>query len=183
MSTWHWLKKRFITLFWRIDTPTLLLVNIPPTLCLQVIKTASKPSITRLHHRNLFADGRRYHLKPTAEGFIMTTTSKIWWKYRSRTSHSAVMQGTFAPFGDDRFSLRLETHIRLFYLLDIFLLPAFMTSLLIYTPWHGAVIITLSLLLFGLSWSAHRFNVALEANEMAWFIRTALDEHLVEMAF
>jgi len=181
MSRWEWLKNRFIALVWRVDTPVLLVINATPNECIDLIKTASKPSVSRLHHRNLFADGRRYHLEPTKDGFTMTTTSKIWWQYRRRTAFSAVMDGVFSPFGDTLFRLRLETHIRLFYLIDIFLLPAFMTSLLVYTPWHPLVITGLCAILLGLSWSGHRFNVALEANEMVWFVRTALVDYLAEV--
>lgn len=180
MNRWEWLKKRLITLFWQVDKPVLLVVNATPQACIQLMKTASKPSVSRLHHRNLFAYGRRYHLEPTSNGFQMTTTHKIWWQ-RRRTTFSAVMNGAFSPFGDSLFRLQLDTHIRLFYLLDIFLLPAFMTSILIYTPWHPLVIIALSLILLGLSWSAHRFHVAFETNEMVWFIRKALEDHLAEV--
>jgi hypothetical protein len=181
MTRWEWLKKRFIATFWQVDKPVLLMLNAPPNDCINLIKTTSKPSISRLHHRNLFADGRRYHLEPTKAGFRMTTTHKIWWQYRRRSAFSAVMDGFFSPFGDNLFRLRLETHIRLFYLIDIFLLPAFMTSLLIYTPWHPLVIGGLSALLLGLSWVGHRFNVALEANEMVWFVRNVLEDHLAEV--
>lgn len=162
---------------WQVDNPVLLMVNIAPAQCMQLMKTASKPSVSRLHHRNLFADGRRYQLEAITDGFRMTTTHKIWWQ-RRRSAFSAVMNGIFSPFGENLFQLRLQTHIRLFYFLDIFLLPAFMTSLLIYTPWHPLVIVAFSLSLFGLSWRGHRLNVALEANEMMWFVRTALQDHL-----
>jgi hypothetical protein len=181
MSRWDWVKKRLITLFWQVDKPVSLLVNVSPQQCIQLMKTASKPSVSRLHHRNLFAEGRRYHLESTSNGFEMTTTHKIWWQ-RRRTAFSAVMNGTFSSFGDNLFRLRLNTHIRLIYLLDVFLLPVFMTSILIYTPWHPLMIIVLSLTLLGLSWSAHRFHVAFETNEMVWFIRKALEDHLAEVA-
>lgn len=180
MSRWRRLTKRFIKTVWEVGEPVLLMVDLAPAQCIQLMKTASKPSVSRLHHRNLFVDGRRYQLEPITNGFRMTTTHKIWWQ-RRRSAFSAVMNGIFHPFGDDLFQLRLQTHIRLFYFLDIFLLPAFMTSLLIYTPWHPLMIVTLSVVLFGLSWLGHRLNVALEANEMVWFVRTILQEHLAKI--
>ncbi|MCL4252956.1 MAG: hypothetical protein KJ043_04150 [Anaerolineae bacterium] len=180
MSRWEQWTRRLIKTVWEVDDPVLLMVNIAPMQCIQLMKTASKPSVSRLHHRNLFADGRRYQLEAITGGFRMTTTHKIWWQ-RRRSAFSAVMNGLFTPFGDDLFQVQLKTHIRLFYFLDIFLLPVFMTSILIYTPWHPLVIITLSLLLFGLSWRGHRLNVALEANEMVWFVRIALQDHLAQV--
>lgn len=161
---------------WFVHPTAILIVQARPSLCLQTLVTAAKPSTHRLHLRNLFAGGRRYQIEPTEDGFRLTTTSKVAWRYRKRTSASTVLSALFVELDDRTTRIQMDAHIRLFYLLDVFLIPAFMTTILISAPWSPLVVAGLLGTLYTLSWFGHRYNAALEAHEMVYFIQTALED-------
>lgn len=176
-SVWRRLKGWF----WFVHVPVVLIVNATPAACLQTLIGAARPSTQRLHHRNLFASGRRYEFQmidaPESNGaFRMTTTSKVSWHYRRRTSSSAVLIGKFYPVADEITRIQLETRIKLLYLLDVFLIPTFMTSIIVFVPWNTGVIVALIVLFYLLSWFAHRYNAAFEANEMIYFVQKVLED-------
>ncbi|GAB4340397.1 MAG: hypothetical protein Kow00117_20870 [Phototrophicales bacterium] len=167
-----WLKNHI----WYLHTPVIMLVYATPSMCLQTLMTNAKPSTQRLHLRNLFAQGRRYQITPNKTGFDLTTTSKVTWQYRKRTVSSSMMRGKLSPIGEDITRVELETHIAPFYLLDCLFIPTFMTSLIVFMPWHPLLIGWLSAVLYLLSWVGHRYNARMEAHEMIWFVQKALEE-------
>jgi hypothetical protein len=128
---------------------------------------------TRLHLRNCFR-GWRYQLYPRDGGFALTTTSKLL----------ALPQAHFPPpccyrpvcGGREITRIRLRVRIGLLYLLDVFLIPTFVLSFLIFVPWPPLVIAGALLALYLLSWFGHRFGAALEANEMIFFVQKALED-------
>ena len=162
--------------FWRLQRPTVLIVNAPPDKILFMLARNIKPNVRRLHLDTLYTQGRRYHIQRNKDGFSMMTTSKVVWHYRRRTSSTAVMRVTMTPLDETATRLVLRPHIRIGYLLSSFLLPLFMISMLVYLPWSPWVILLLSVSLIVLSLLTHRFNAALEANEMAYFIERILEE-------
>lgn len=167
-----WLRNRI----WYLHAPVILLVYATPSVCLQTLMTNAKPSTQRLHLRNLFAQGRRYHITPNKNGFDLTTTSKVIWQYRKRTASSSMMRGRLSNIGEDITRVYLRTHIAPFYLLDVLFIPTFMTSIIVFMPWHPLVIGLLALALYALSWVGHRYNARMEAHEMIWFVQKSLEE-------
>jgi hypothetical protein len=161
---------------WYVHVPVALMLRSEPARVVAVLRTAAKPSTERLHLRNLFAEGRRYHIEPRRDGFRMMTTSKDGLRYRRRTSSTAVLRGRMEPFGDDGLTrLQIATRINTGYLLDVFLLPTFMASILIFVPWPPVIIILVLAALYLFSWFGHRYNARLEANEMIWFVQKSLE--------
>ncbi|MBC8170841.1 MAG: hypothetical protein H7X77_04195 [Anaerolineae bacterium] len=170
---WRWLLGKL----WFVHPPVFLLVNASPGICLQTMAVTARPSTERLHHRNLFASGRRYYLTARERGFRLTTTSKVSWSYRRRTRSAAVMQATFSVIHNDITRIQMESHISLTNLLEFSLLPTFMTSIIVYIPWwHPSVIVGCIIALYTLSWFGHRYNATLEANEMVFFVQKALED-------
>lgn len=174
---WTRLFKRYILpQVWYVHSPVVLLVRASPAAILSRLATASRPSTKRLHHRNLFTQGRRYQVRPVGDGFRLTTTSSVRWRYRKRTTSSAVMNGACSPLGDDFTRLQLHTRINFGYMFDTFLIPVLLAAILWYVPWHRAVIVGALGLVAALSWLGHRYTAALEANEMVWFVQRVLED-------
>ncbi len=153
-----------------------MVVHTTPASCLQILSIAAKPSVKRLHLRNLFAYGRRYYIQPIEDGFRVVTTNKVRWHYRRRTSASAVLTGELTPIDETTTRITMHVRIRLFYMLGAFLIPTFMASILVFVPWQRWVIIVLLGTLYLLSWFERRYNAALEANEMVYFVEIALED-------
>jgi hypothetical protein len=172
-QTWQ---RRLLGLLWYVHAPVILIVHATPTACLQILATTTRPSTQRLQHRNLFVSGRRYDLQARQNGFRMRTTSKVSWHYRYRTRSAAVLDGTFFEMSNEITRIQLDTHISIRELVDFVLVPSFMTSIILFVPWHPAVIAGLVFTLYSLSWIAHRNNATLEANEMIFFVQKALEE-------
>lgn len=174
---WKRLADRYILpRIWYVHSPVVLLVRAAPAAILGQIAAESRPSVQRLHQRNLFAQGRRYHVRPQANGFRLTTTSSMRFRYRKRTSSAAVMHATCSTTGGGFTRLQLKTRMNIDYLLETFLVPVIMASILWYVPWHRAVIAGAILAVLALSWLGHRYNAALEANEMVWFVQKVLED-------
>jgi len=161
---------------WYIHTPVVMMVQAPPALISSMLKTAARPSVTRLQHRNLFASGRRYYFHPMAAGFRMTTTHNRRWRYRKRTSSIVVMRGELEEMDENITRITLESRVNVGFLLDAFLIPVAMGALLIYTPWPPLIIALSIFALLTLSWISHRAYVVLEAEEMVWFTQKALED-------
>lgn len=156
--------------------PTVILtVQTTPADCLRAIAEAARPSLHRLHLRNLFTDGRRYHLQPLKDGFQMTSNSKIPWR-RARTSVAAVIFVELKRENEGATRIRMKARMRLFYFLDIFFIPLFISSILFFAPWHKLLIAGLSLILFALSWIGHRLTAALQATDAVYFVQKALED-------
>ncbi len=161
---------------WYVHSPVILMIGAPPAMILKRIKTAARPSTKRLDQRNLYVQGRRYHFRPQVGGFRLTTTSKVRWRYRKRTSSTSVLMAVYNVAGHNLTRLELKVRINLGYLLDTFLIPVFIASIVYYVPWPQPVIVVSIMSVFGLSWLGHRFNASFEANEMIWFIQKVLED-------
>lgn len=165
-----------LRLFWRVHPTAVLMVRATPTACLKTLATAAKPSTTRLHHRNLFADGRRYDLSARRGGFRLMTTSKVLWNYRRRTTAAAILLGSLHEMEDGLTRVTMTGRISYVQLLWTVGPPLFMTSMLIYVPWPPILIILVLTTIFGLSWIGNRYNAVLEATEMVFFVQKALED-------
>lgn len=169
-----WLLRRL----WYVHPGQTLLVALPPGLCMRVLGTTARPHAGRLEFRHLFTGGRRYHLYHLPAGFAVMTTSKVLWHYRRRTAANAVLLGKFEEVEPQLTRIHLRGRIKLAHLLSSFLLPGFITSMIVLMPWHPAFIAAAVLALFGLSWAAHRLTAALEVYEMVYFVEKAFTAHL-----
>jgi hypothetical protein len=176
------LRRRILRRVWYVHPGLTLTVNTPPAICLRILGTISRPDARRLEYRHLFASGRRYHLHQTQTGFAVTTTSKVFWNYRQRTSPNAVLFGDFEEVDKVTTRILLRGRIKISHLLSSFLIPTFVSSMVLSMPWHTSVLISLVTLLFGLSWAGHRLNAALEVYEMIHFVTKALEAHIPEPA-
>jgi hypothetical protein len=172
----RWLVFRLLSRLWYVHSPVILMIHATPSICLQTMINAARPSAQRLHLRNLFAQGRRYLIQPKSDGFRMTTTRNVRWRYRRRTSATTVMMGHFSPFGDDVTRIQLQGRIHIGYLLDTFLIPALLAAIIIYVPWHPALVGGALVIVLIFSWIGHRSNAILEAHEMIWFVQKALED-------
>lgn len=161
---------------WFVCSPAALVIRATPGACVQTLAVAAKPSTKRLHLRNLFASGRRYQLHLRGGGFTLTTTSQVLWRYRKRTSAAAVLLADLSAVDAQITRIQLRVRISLIYLLDAFLIPTFVLSILIFVPWPPPLIAALLAGLYLLSWFGHRHGAALEANEMIFFVQKALEE-------
>jgi hypothetical protein len=169
--------KRRARPLWQIHPPVALVVRASGDACVQTLLIAAKPSQQRLHLRDLFTDGRRYYIQPREDGFRLTSDTKLFWGgKRRRTRMAAVIYGAFAGGGDEVTFVRLRARMSVFYSLRSLLIPVFVSSILIYTPWSLPVVTVLIVLLFTLSWLGHRFDAAYQANEMVYFVQKALED-------
>lgn len=160
---------------WYIQPPRLLLIQAAPALCLLTLHQAVRPSAERLHLRNLFMDGRRYYFEPRIAGFRMNTTSRSPWR-RRHDRKAAVLLGDCADIGAGVTRLDLRTRMTLPFLLDIFVLPGWMSLLLIFGPLPLRTSLSVSLFLLLLSWLWHWYNAALQATDLLYFVEVALDD-------
>jgi hypothetical protein len=159
---------------WQLHPPVAVVVRASQTMCLQTLAAAAKPSADRLHLRNVFAGGRRYYVQPQPDGFRITSDNRLpWGGRRNRSSIAAVVWGNFSSSEDLTF-VRLHSRMNVGYLLRGLLLPIFFTSIVAYMPWPRYAIVLLIALLFSLSLAGHRFESALQVNEMIYFVQKAL---------
>lgn len=173
----RWLLRRV----WYVHPGIQLRLNISPSNAFKILETSARPSIQRLHLRNVFTHGRRYFISPRANrGFRMLTTHKVFWHPRRRTSASAVLLGDFEEIDDATTRLTLHSRFRITYLLQVFLWPTFMTSMLVFMSWSVWLIGLCIAALYLFSWMGHRYNAALEAHEMVFFIEKALEDYISE---
>lgn len=173
------LRQQFLRHTWYVHPAIHLRVRLSPSELYMVLDRATKPSIQRLQYRNLFSDGRRYLIKPRSDGgFQMMTTHKVIWYPRRRTTASVVLMGDAERLDDETTRILLMSRFRVRYLIDIFTLPSFMTSMLIFMAWQSWVLITSIILLYSLSWMGHRFHAELEAHEMIYFVEKVMEEYV-----
>jgi ABC-type protease/lipase transport system fused ATPase/permease subunit len=66
--------------------------------------------------------------------------------------------------------------MQLLFFLDIFLIPTFMASIIIFAPWTAWLRTLLIVVLFGLSLAWHRLTATLQAADMVYFVERALEE-------
>lgn len=161
---------------WYVYPPVVLTVKATRMECMRALALASKKNVERLHQRNLYTDGRRYYVEQRKYGFRLTSNGTIPWRRRARTSIAAVLLAEFSDMGEGATRILLRSRIRLFYLGEALLIPAFITSLLIYTPWPKPIILAFIVMLFGLSWLSHRLTATLQATEMVYFVEKVLED-------
>lgn len=148
---------------------------------MRALTNAARPSQERLHHRDLFTDGRRYYVRPLPGGFQVMSDTRLFWGRRRRTRMAAVVNGTFsggdeANGGSPITTVRLRARMSSFYALSSLLIPAFISSIVAYAAWPVTVRSAIVALLFILSWLGHRFDAAYHANEIMFFVQKALDD-------
>ena len=179
---------RWFNGLWRVDRPKSLLVMGSLGECLDSLITATKPSQARLHHNELFTEGRRYHITKTTDGFTMQTTSKSNWRYteglfhiRQKTKLGAVLLVQCSAEQEGGY-IRLHIHSRMRwdYLLDVLVIPLFMASLIFMMGWGRWVSGFLAGSILVLNYGVHRFNAAYQANEMIYFIEKVLEATLLK---
>lgn len=168
--------QRIAARIWYVHPPIILIIKTTPARCVHSLATATRPRTQRLDLSSLYIEGRRYQLHPHRGGFALTTTSKILWRYRRRTSSAAVLKANLSEIDGETTRIRLHANIKLLYLLDVFLIPAFMTSIVLFIPWPPLVIGVALGALYLLSWFGHRLNAMLEANEMIFFVQKVLED-------
>lgn len=162
---------------WYVHPGAHLRVTISPSQTYKALEISAKPSVKHLQLRNVFVRGRRYFIFPRGGGFRMITTHKVPW-FPRRTTASAVLFGDFEKIDDATTRLKMTSRIKIVYLLRSFLWPTFMTSMLVFMTWPVVIIALCIAALYGLSWVAHRYNAALEAYEMVFFIEKALEDFI-----
>ncbi len=162
-----------------IHAPVVLAVGASRDACLSALGAAARPSTERLHLRELFREGRRYHLSPTPAGFRLYTDSKRWTSGAGRTSPAAVLTGELAAMGDSGAPvtlLRLRASVRPAHALAALAFPAFVALLVAASPvdslWKPILIVAL----IGLALLAQRFEAAFQAHAMVEFVHKALDD-------
>lgn len=165
---------------WQVHPPVTLMIGAVPEACLHTLLTATRPSTSRLHHRELFHEGRRYYLQRQSDGFRLTSDTRVFWgSRRQRTRSVTLISGAFSRGGSETQPvtfLRLRAQMRLAATISALLLPAFVSSILVMLPWQPSAIVVLIAALFGLSWTSQRFNAAYQANEMIYFVSKVMED-------
>lgn len=159
-----------------VNRTVYLAVSATPNECTQTLVNAARPSTQRLQHRNLFADGRRYTLEASTDGFRMISTSKISWSQRRRTRPSATLTAAYTLVDDNITRLTLNTTMRLSRLAEALLIPTFMTSILVYVAWPLPVITFCIGALYAISILLTFYTAKIEANDMIYFVEKVLEE-------
>lgn len=162
-----------------LHRPVALVVRADPAQCVQTLIEAARPSTERLHLRSVFMEGRRYYIQARPNGFRITSdTRQFWGSRRRRTGVAAAVFGAVSTLeGDGSVTvMRLTTRVHVPYLISAFLIPGFIGSILLNIPWEIAVRLTVIAALFLLSWFGHWVNAALQANEMIYFVRKAMED-------
>jgi hypothetical protein len=161
--------------FWYVHPRQMLLVRASPAQCLQTLALAAKPSTDRLHLRNLFSEGRRYEVQCADRSFRLHSTSRTPWR-RRRGRIASVLSGTCSEISSGITRVDMRARFTVPFLLDVFVLPGWMSLLLLFGPLPLPVGITTSLILLGLSWLWHWYNAALQATDMVFFVQMALND-------
>jgi hypothetical protein len=169
---------------WQLHPPVALVVRASQSQCLQTLFIAAKPSADRLHLRNVFAGGRRYYVQPQQDGFKLISDNRLpWGGRRNRSRVAAVVYGRFSNPDAQITLVRVHSRMNIPYLLSGLLLPIFFTAIVISMPWPRLLVAILVVLLFTLSLVGHRFNAALQVNEMIYFVQKAFaDLPVVEIS-
>lgn len=160
---------------WRIHPLTTIAVGASPDVCIQTLATAARPSQTRLHLRDLFAGGRRYYFRLDKAGFILQSDAVTFWHRRRRTRRSALLAGEIAALGDVT-TVKLDARLQAPHALFVLLLPAWISALVVYAPWPPVLIAGIIITLFFLAIVWLRLDAALQARDMIYFVRKALED-------
>jgi hypothetical protein len=159
-----------------VNRTVYLAVSATPIECTQTLVNAARPSTQRLQHRNLFAEGRRYTLEASTDGFRMLSTSKLAWSQRRRTRPSATLTAAYTRIDPTITRLALNTQIRLGRLIEALFIPTFMTSILVYVAWPLPLVTFCIGALYAISILLTFYTAKIEANDMTYFIEKVLEE-------
>lgn len=161
---------------WYVHPTQMLLVAATPAVCIQMLARAARPNAQRLDLRNLFVEGRRYYLRPDDEtGFRMRSTTRIPWRH-GRTRAASIVHGACHEMEPGVTRIELRARMTALFFLDVFLLPGWMSLLLIFGPLPRSAGIGASLLLLALSWLWHRYTAMMQAIDMVYFVQVVLSD-------
>lgn len=165
---------------WYVHPDVTLLVYAPPTVCLGILVTASKPSKDRLHLRDLFIHGRRYHfVEGSPEGFRMVTTSKIPWRRKDRTRSTATLTANFQVLDETLTQINVTARIRIWNMWGRLMMPIFFTPLFLFAIWQSpAIRLIETVAMYLLAWTSYRYSAAIDAHDMVYFIEKALEDFM-----
>ncbi len=174
----RWLRP--LLALWYVHPDVTLLVYAPPSVCLGVLVTAAKPSKDRLHFRNLFVHGRRYHfLDGSVEGFRMITTSKIPWRRRDRTPPTATLDADFQVIDDTLTQINIRSQIRIWNIWGRLILPICFTPLFLFAIWQSPIVRLIeTVAIYVFAWLSYRYSAAIDAHDMVYFIEKALEDFM-----
>jgi hypothetical protein len=177
------LLRRLGTRFWYIHPPVVIAVRATRTACMQTLTAAARPSQERLHLRNLFQHGQRYAIYPNADGFQLTTQSRIPWARSRRSPIAAVLIANLTQASDELTFVRLRARMSIPYLMTMLIVPAWISVIMLAYPWWlsnlrlGRLMVAIAITaLFGLAWLERRFNAMLQASDMVYFVQKALED-------
>jgi len=159
---------------WSIQSPATVQVAAPPETCMALLLKAAQPSIDRLHLRDAFAEGRRYFIEATADGFRMMTTSKALFN-RRRTESLTVLRAQVTGVGESSTAIALRVYLRPVSLFSSLWIPVGMIGLLWPVPWPRMLIVGLLTAILGFAWASLRYGAALEIAEMVYLIHKAYE--------
>jgi hypothetical protein len=159
---------------WSIPAPSAIHVDAPPDTCMALLAKAAQPSIDRLHLRDAFAEGRRYFIEATADGFRMMTTSKALFT-RRRTESLTVLRAQVTGVGEFSTAIALRVSLRPASLFSSLWIPVGMIWLLWPVPWPRMLIVGLLTAILGFAWAGLRYGAALEIAEMVYLIHKAFE--------
>jgi len=160
---------------WRIHPLTIIAVGAPPDDCIHTLASAARPSQARLHLRDLFAGGRRYYFRPDKAGFVLQSDAVTFWHRRRRTRRSALLAGEIAALGTVT-TVKLDARLQAPHALVVMLLPTWMSALVAYAPWHPVLVTVIIIALYFLAIAWLRLDAALQARDMIYFVRKALED-------
>ncbi len=159
---------------WSIQVPSAIQVDVPPDTCMALLAKAARPSIDRLHLRDAFAEGRRYFIEATADGFRMMTTSKALFN-RRRTESLTVLWAQVTGVGEFSTAIALRGYVRPISFFSSLWIPVGMIWLLWPVPWPRMLVVGLLSLIWGFAWASLRYGAALEIAEMVYLIHKAFE--------
>lgn len=158
-----------------IHQPMLLVVQATRAQCLQLLQANSQPKQKALHLSDVFTDGRRYYFEATKSGFsLQTNTAKRL--YRQRTGHFVTLHGTLTEV-DSTIPTLIRLNFRFGYLatLRTMLYPAFVAVVIYFAPLPFNMRSIIAFLILILAWLSCRLDAAIQAGDMAYFVRRALE--------
>jgi hypothetical protein len=163
----------------QLHPPVALVIAADRGDCLNTLHQAARPSQHRLHLRELFTDGRRYYLHPHADGFRVTSDSRLFWgSQRRRTRVAASVIGAMSSGGEPQAPLtfiHLRSQTNTPYLLSGLIQPLLFSLIVLSTPtWSVSVRVVIAALLMALAFLGRRTDAALQANDLIYFVQKAL---------
>jgi hypothetical protein len=105
----------------------------------------------------------------------MKSTTPVPWR-RRRSRSASVLHGTCDELTEGVTHVEMQVRMTAAFFLDVFLLPTWMSLLLITGPLSLPVGVGASLLILLLSWIWHRYTAMIQALDMIYFVQVALND-------